>query len=130
MTDGSDSRGGRAPHATGSVTRTGDVPTDAEVQLAVVTMRFDGAEPAALHSVLSKYVVLTRMVGGCRNVDLCASFGRPGRMLIVQKWDDVDAQQAHFDSDLMVEMAESCRGLLASAPDIELWDGLSAHDLN
>lgn len=100
-----------------------------DVELAVVTMRFDARDAAALHGVLSKYVVLTRMVGGCRNVDLCASVTQPGRMLIVQKWDDTDAQRTHFDSPLMVEMAESCAGLLASAPDIDLWDGLSAHDL-
>ncbi len=101
----------------------------AEVELAVVTMRFDASDAAALHAVLSKYVVLTRMVDGCRNVDLCASATRPGRMLIVQKWDHADAQRRHFDSSLMIEMAESCDGLLASAPDIDLWDGLSAHDL-
>ena len=101
-----------------------------EIELAVVTMRFDASDVAGLHAVLSKYVVLTRMVEGCRNVDLCASVTHPGRMLIVQKWDDMDAQREHFDSTLMVEMAEACTGLLASAPDIDLWDGLSAHDLN
>ncbi len=101
-----------------------------DVELAVVTMRFDASNAAGLHGVLSKYVVLTRMVEGCRNVDLCASVTQPGRILIVQKWDDAVAQRAHFDSALMVEMAESCDGLLASSPDIDLWDGLSAHDLN
>jgi hypothetical protein len=30
----------------------------------------------------------------------------------------------------MVEMAESCRGLLQKAPDIDLFEGISAHDLN
>ena len=102
----------------------------AEIELAVVTMRFAASDPTALHGVLSKYVVLTRMVAGCRNVDLCASVTKPGRLLIVQKWDDRDAQRAHFDSALMIEMAESCSGLLAAPPDIDLWDGLSAHDLN
>lgn len=101
-----------------------------EVELAVVTMRFDASDAAGLHGVLSKYVVLTRMVEGCRNVDLCASVTQPGRMLIVQKWDDAAAQQAHFNSALMIEMAESCDGLLVTAPDIDLWDALSAHDLN
>jgi len=100
-----------------------------DIELAVVTMRFDASDAAGLQGVLSKYVVLTRMVEGCRNVDLCASVTQPGRMLIVQKWDDAAAQRAHFDSPLMVEMAASCDGLLASAPDIDLWDGLSAHDL-
>ncbi|MEP1123334.1 MAG: antibiotic biosynthesis monooxygenase [Ilumatobacter sp.] len=100
-----------------------------DVEIAVVTMSFDARDAAGLHAVLSKYVVLTRMVDGCRNVDLCASTTRPGRMLIVQKWDHAEAQRAHFDSSLMIEMARSCDGLLASAPDIDLWDPLSAHDL-
>ena len=99
------------------------------VELTIVTLRFDAADPAALAAVLAKYVVLTRMVAGCRNVDLCAGVTRPGRFLVVQKWDDARAQRAHFDSELMVEMATSCAGLLAGPPEIELWDGASAHDL-
>ena len=102
---------------------------DQSVELAVVTMRFDAADPASLLAVLSKYVVLTRMEPGCRNVDLCASYTHPGRYLIIQKWDSPDVQRAHFDSELMVEMARSCTGLLAVPPDIDLWDGPSAHDL-
>jgi quinol monooxygenase YgiN len=112
---------------------TDDPKTDVnrtDVEIAIVTMRFDSNDAAALHGVLSKYVVLTRMVDGCRNVDLCASVTIPGRMLIVQKWDDADAQRTHFDSELMIEMAESCGGVLSAPPDIDLWDGLSAHDLN
>ncbi|MGA9278084.1 MAG: antibiotic biosynthesis monooxygenase [Ilumatobacter sp.] len=92
-------------------------------------MRFDAHDTESLHGVLSKYVVLTRMVPGCRNVDLCASVTVAGRLLVIQKWDDADAQRAHFDSALMVEMAESCHGLLTAPPEVDLWDGLSAHDL-
>ena len=103
---------------------------DSEVELTIVTMRFDAADdPSALVAVLSKYVVLTRMQPGCRNVDLCASAAQPGRFLIIQKWESAAAQRAHFDSDVMVDMASSCNGLLASAPDVELWDAASAHDL-
>ena len=47
-------------------------------------MRFDAADAAALMAVLSKYVVLTRMQPGCRNVDLCASVTHPGRYLVIQ----------------------------------------------
>jgi quinol monooxygenase YgiN len=101
-----------------------------DVELAIVTMRFDAAaDPDPLMAILSKYVVLTRMQSGCRNVDLCASVTQPGRYLVVQKWDSAAAQRAHFDSAIMVEMATSCSGLLSSAPDIDLWDGASAHDL-
>ncbi len=100
-----------------------------DIDLVIVTMRFDAADAETLLGVLSKYVVLTRMQPGCRNVDLCASVTQPGRYLIVHKWDSAVAQQAHFDSEVMVEMATSCNGLLISAPDIDLWDGPSAHDL-
>jgi quinol monooxygenase YgiN len=100
-----------------------------EIELIVVTMRFDAADPASLLAVLSKYIVLTRMHAGCRNVDLCASATVAGRYLIIQKWESMAAQRAHFDSAVMVEMATSCSGLLTLPPDIDLWDGLSAHDL-
>jgi quinol monooxygenase YgiN len=107
-------------------------PSDAEpaeVELAIVTMRFDASDAGSLMAVLSKYVVLTRMQPGCRNIDLCASVTQPGRYLVIHKWESAAAQRAHFDSDVMVEMATSCNGLLAAAPEIDLWDGASAHDL-
>ena len=100
--------------------RTLDEP-GVEVELTVVTMTFDAIDDAALLAILSKYVVLTRMHDGCRNVDLCSSVTRPGRHLIVQKWETPLHQRLHFDSDVMVDMA--------SAPDIDLWDATSAHDL-
>lgn len=100
-----------------------------DIELAIVTLRFDAADAAALVAVLSKYVVLTRMEPGCRNVDLCASVTRPGRYLVIQKWESAEAQRAHFDGAVMVEMARACTGLLSAPPDIDLWDGPSAHDL-
>ena len=39
------------------------------------------------------------------------------------------AQQTHFDSAEMVEMATACTGLLSRPPTIDLFEGLSAHDL-
>lgn len=105
-----------------------------EVEITVVTMIFDARETdevAAdrLMSVLSKYVVLSRNHPGCRNIDLCGSATSPGRYLVIEKWDSSAAQQAHFDSDDMVEMAHACEGLLQHRPDIDLFEGISAHDL-
>ena len=100
-----------------------------EVELTIVTMQFDASDPDALQSVLAKYTVLTRMDPGCRNIDLCASVTSPGRFVIIQKWDSPAAQQAHFDADVMVDMATACRGLLAHPPAIDLLESISAHDL-
>jgi quinol monooxygenase YgiN len=100
-----------------------------EIDLTIVTLRFDAADDAALLAVLSKYVVLARMHDGCRNIDLCSSVTEPGRHLLVQKWATPEHQRRHFDSDVMVDMARSCVGLLAAPPEIDLWEATSAHDL-
>jgi quinol monooxygenase YgiN len=100
-----------------------------EVELTVVTMDLRAADADRLMPILSKYVVLSRGHDGCRNIDFCASVTRPGRFLIIEKWESPQAQRAHFDSDDMVEMAKACEGLLSQPPDIDLFEGISAHDL-
>jgi quinol monooxygenase YgiN len=103
------------------------VPDDLE--LTVVTMQFDASNGDGLQAVLAKYVVLTRGHPGCRNVDLCRSALHPERFVVIEKWESAEAQRAHFDSTEMVEMAEACTGLLERAPQIDLLDSISAHDL-
>ena len=100
-----------------------------EVELTVVTMDFRAADADRLMPILSKYVVVSRGHDGCRNIDFCASVTRPGRFLIIEKWESPEAQRAHFDSKDMVEMAKACEGLLSRPPDIDLFEGISAHDL-
>lgn len=100
-----------------------------DVELTLVTMAFTASDPDKLTSVLAKYVVLSRQHEGCRNIDLCRSVTEPNRFFIVQKWESPEAQRHHFDSPEMVEMAESCRGILSAPPQIDLLEGISAHDL-
>ncbi|MEL7157955.1 MAG: antibiotic biosynthesis monooxygenase family protein [Actinomycetota bacterium] len=103
--------------------------SDSELEPVMVTMTFRTESAAELTAVLAKYVVLSRTHPGSRNIDLVASVTNPGRLLIVEKWDSAEAQQAHFDSDDMVEMARACQGLLTAAPEIDLHEGISMHDL-
>ena len=100
-----------------------------EVELTIVTMTFDASDPERLQSVLAKYVVVSRGHAGCRNIDLCASATTPGRFVIIEKWETPEAQRVHFDSEEMVGMAKACNGLLAKPPQIDLLEGISAHDL-
>jgi quinol monooxygenase YgiN len=97
----------------------GDPHEPPDVDLTIVTMIFDAADP----------VVLARMDDGCRNIDLCASVTAPGRYVVIEKWVSPAAQRAHFDSEAMVEMARCCAGLLSGPPSIDLLEGISAHDL-
>lgn len=107
-----------------------DAPGDAEIEPVMVTMQFQTDQIEALLAVLSKYVVLSRMDTAARNIDLVASTTRPGRFTIVEKWRSPQAQQAHFDSAVMVEMATACTGLLTAPPDIDLHEPVSMHDLS
>ena len=100
-----------------------------DVELVVVTMRFDAADTERLQALLAKYVVVTRGHPGCRNVDLLLSATTPSRHLIVAKWESPEAQRAHFDSADMIELAEGCRGLLRTPPEMDLWDPISAYDI-
>ena len=107
------------------------VPSDPDVEIAVLTAVFDaraGSEDVLL-GALSRYVVLTRQQPNCRNVDLVASVTRTGRFLVIEKWDSSEAVQAHLDSPLMTEMAQTAVGTLASKPEFDLFDSISAHDL-
>jgi len=101
-----------------------------DVELTMVTMVFDSSDPEALLSILAKYVVLSRGHPGCRNIDLCASATTPSRFVVVQKWQSPAAQEAHFDSADMVEMATACTGRLTGPPVIDLLEPISAHDLH
>lgn len=102
---------------------------DDEPEITLVTMRFEAKDPGTLLGVLSKYVVLSRQQPGCRNIDLCASVTDAGRFVVIQKWESPQAQRAHFDSPEMVEMAGAAVQLLVEPPEIDLLEGLSAHDL-
>ena len=100
------------------------------MDLTIVSLVFDASDPEGLAAVLAKYVVVTRGAPGCRNIDLCASISRPGRFVVIEKWESPETQRVHFDSAEMIEMADACNGLLLHPPEIELLDPISAHDLN
>lgn len=101
----------------------------ADLDLTMVTMELDAADPGRVQAILARYVVLSRGHAGCRNIDLALSSTVPDRFVIIQKWDSPEAQRRHFDSADMVEMADACRGLLVRAPRIDLLHPISAHDL-
>ncbi|HVF75316.1 MAG TPA: putative quinol monooxygenase [Acidimicrobiales bacterium] len=97
--------------------------------VTLVTLAFEAADADRLAAVLARYVVLSRSHEGCRNIDLCHSALRPERFVIIEKWESSEAQRAHLDSPEFAALARACEGLLAKPPDIDLLDGVSAHDL-
>jgi quinol monooxygenase YgiN len=102
-----------------------------DVEVAMFTAVFDARQgrEETLAALLARYVVMTRREPACRNVDLVFSTTHGGRFLVVEKWDDAEAVQAHLDSPLMAEMAREALPLLADKPSLDLYDTISAHDL-
>jgi quinol monooxygenase YgiN len=103
----------------------------ADLELAVIIGSFETRTGRAsdLAAVLAKYVVLTRRHPHCRNVDLIASASRPGRLVVIEKWESADDARAHLDAPETVEMATTARDMLAGAPDLDLYESISAQDL-
>jgi len=103
----------------------------ADVELTVVAGTFQArsGKEGDLAAVLARYVVLTRSETGCRNVDLMGSTSEAGRYLLVEKWDDPQAQKEHLNSEVMVTMATEATNLLAGPPDLDLYDAISVYDL-
>lgn len=102
----------------------------ADENVTVMTLVFDAADTERLVAALARYVVVARGAEGCRNIDLCHSVTKPERFVVIEKWASPAAQRAHLDSAPFIELAEACAGgLLARPPEIDLLDGLSAHDL-
>jgi quinol monooxygenase YgiN len=104
-------------------------PADHDVEPVMVVLDFRTDEPAELMEILARYVVLSRGRPGCRNIDYVASATDPGRLMIIEKWGSAEAQRAHFDSPEMVAMARASVPLLTAEPDIDLFEGISMHDL-
>ena len=50
--------------------------------------------------------------------------------VVIEKWESEEHARDHVNSQLMIEMANSCQGILTEAPEIDLLEGISAHDLN
>lgn len=103
--------------------------TEVEITVVAGTFQARSGKEAELAATLARYVVLTRNVEGCRNVDLVVAATDPGRFMFFEKWDDAEAQRAHLDGDVMVTMAQAATALIAGPPDLGLYDAVSVYDL-
>lgn len=95
----------------------------------IVTMRWERVTDPLLAQIV-RYVVMSRGEPGCRNIDLCASVTTDGRVVLIEKWSSQDTQQAHLDGEAMVRLATAARDLGAARPELDLLEGISAHDLS
>lgn len=104
---------------------------DEEMELAVVAGIFSaktGKEGEVAYA-LSRYVVLSRMEPGCRNIDLVTSVTVPGLFMLWEKWESHEHRQAHFDGMAALTLADGIRDLVREPPQFDIFDAISAHDL-
>lgn len=103
-----------------------------DIELAILTATFVATpeHEAEVAAALAKYVVLTRHLPHCRNVDLVTSTTERGRFLVIEKWDSDEPAREHLSSEVLVDLAHAVVPHLADRPAIDLWDSISAHDLH
>jgi quinol monooxygenase YgiN len=58
-----------------------------------------------------------------------ASGSRPDRLVVIEKWESADDARTHLDAPETVEMAQAARDVLAGPPDLDLYESISAQDL-
>lgn len=78
---------------------------------------------------LARYVVLSRMEDGCRNIDLVSSVTVPGFFMVWEKWESHEHRKHHFEGAAARALAESVVDLVAEPPQFDVFDAVSAHDL-
>jgi len=102
-----------------------------EVELAIVAGVFRALPSAEerLAYALARYVVLSRMEQGCRNIDLVTSLTVPGLFMVWEKWESHDHRRAHFEGTGARRLAAEVADLVAEPPQFDAFDGISAHDL-
>ncbi len=105
------------------------MPDDVRIWVVAGSFRARAGAEQQLTAVLANYVVLTRMRPHCRNVDLVASATQRGRMLVIEKWDDPEAPRDHLDQPETVDMARAAVPLLTEKPDLDLYEAVSAQDM-
>lgn len=102
-----------------------------DFDLVVVAGMFS-AKPGKEESLayaLARYVVLSRMEDGCRNIDLVSSVTVPGLLMVWEKWESHDHRQTHFEGKAATEMADAVSDLVREPPQFDIFDAISAHDL-
>ena len=102
-----------------------------EIELAVVGGIFlaQSGKDQQLAYALARYVVLSRMEAGCRNIDLVTSVTVPGMFMVWEKWASHAHRQTHFEGPAATEMAGAVRDLVREPPQFDIFDAISAHDL-
>lgn len=97
----------------------------------VIVARFESAsgKEAEVGAVLSKLAVTGRGEPGCYNIDLFGSSMDPGTYLVVEKWETEEARDSHVNEGALAEAAPMLVPLLARRPAIEVFEGISAHDI-
>ena len=104
--------------------------TDVELTVVAGTFVARSGKEAELAAVLARYVVLSRSVTGCRNVDLMVVHLGAGP---VPDGREVGRRRrprrTTSNGEIMVTMATEATNLLAGPPDLDLYDAISVYDL-
>ena len=86
-----------------------------------------GSEETAL-AVLTETLEATHQEAGCRTYALHVSKQDPAQFVLVERWDDQEALDAHFGQPHMAKLAGAAGDLLAAPPTIVFTEPIAIGD--
>ena len=96
--------------------------------IVIATFQAKPGSESAVQEALQDVIAQTHAEEGCRTYALHVSNADPAQMVIVERWDDQAALQAHFTQPYIAALGEQAGALLAEPPTVAFCSALPAGD--
>ncbi len=89
------------------------------------TVKMQPQDIAAIRDATLVMIAATRAEEGCIEYEFSEVIGEPGTMRIFERWESVDALQAHFAAPHMAEWQEAMKSVTVHSRDLARYEGIS-----
>jgi len=96
--------------------------------IVVATLQAKPGSEDAARAILTETLEATHEESGCRTYALHVSKQDAAQFVLVERWDDQEALDAHFTTPHMAKLAGAAGDLLAVPPTIVFCDAIPAGD--
>lgn len=95
--------------------------------MQIVGVRIKPEQRVAWLELVRTAAAQTRAEPGCDHFDVCEDLESPNTFVLVERWANWDAQYDHFRNPRFGELMTRLADVLASPPDIRIYEVASTH---
>ncbi|MFW2381475.1 MAG: putative quinol monooxygenase [Acidimicrobiales bacterium] len=89
------------------------------------TVKMDPNDIAVIREAALAMIAATRAEAGCIEYEFSEVIGEPGSMRIFERWESVDALEAHFVAPHMAVWQEAMKSVTVHSRDLARYEGIS-----